>query len=74
MASKDLGFGPMLPIIIGLYPHPPQYSAVFCVEQKTAIQALARKNLVLCSRRNAPNDMALSITAGGTLSLLFVTY
>lgn len=33
--------------IIGLYLRPPQHAAVFCVDEKTAIQALDRKDPVL---------------------------
>src|SRR3970282_769081 len=33
--------------IIGLYLNPPQHAAVFCVDEKTAIQALNRKDPVL---------------------------
>lgn len=32
--------------VIGLYLHPPQHAAVFCVHEKTAIQALDRKDPV----------------------------
>jgi hypothetical protein len=33
--------------ILGLYLHPPQHAAVFCVDEKTAIQALDRLDPVL---------------------------
>jgi hypothetical protein len=33
--------------IIGLYLNPPQHAAVFCVDEKTAIQALDRLDPVL---------------------------
>jgi hypothetical protein len=33
--------------VIGLYVNPPQHAAVFCVDEKTAIQALDRLDPVL---------------------------
>ena len=33
--------------VIGLYLNPPQHAAVFCVDEKTAIQAIDRKDPVL---------------------------
>ena len=33
--------------IVGLYLHPPAHAAVFCVDEKTAIQALDRRDPVL---------------------------
>jgi hypothetical protein len=35
------------PTVIGLYVNPPAHAAVFCVDEKTAIQALDRKDPVL---------------------------
>ena len=49
--------------IIGLYLHPPQHAAVFCVDEKTAIQALDRHDPVLPLSPGGPSGMALSITA-----------
>ena len=42
MASDDPDFELKAADIIGLYVKPPQYAAVFCVDEKTAIQALDR--------------------------------
>ena len=42
MASGDPGFETKAAGIIGLYVKPPQHAAVFCVDEKTAIQALDR--------------------------------
>src|ERR1700734_1066805 len=42
MASNDPDFENKAADIIGLYLHPPQHAAVFCVDEKTAIQALDR--------------------------------
>ncbi len=40
LASKDPEFEQKAAAIIGLYLNPPQHAAVFCVDEKTAIQAL----------------------------------
>ena len=42
MASDDPDFETKAADIIGLYLNPPQHAAVFCVDEKTAIQALDR--------------------------------
>ena len=42
MASKDPDFEAKAADIIGLYLNPPQHAAIFCVDQKSAIQALDR--------------------------------
>lgn len=47
MASNDPDFQTKAAEIIGLYLNPPQHAAVFCVDEKTAIQALNRKDPVL---------------------------
>lgn len=47
MASNDPDFETTATEIIGLYLHPPQHAAVFCIDEKTAIQALDRKDPVL---------------------------
>ena len=47
MASDDPDFELKAADIIGLYVKPPQHAAVFCVDQKTAIQALDRLDPVL---------------------------
>src|ERR1700735_1571829 len=47
MASNDPDFENKAADIIGLYLHPPQHAAVFCVDEKTAIQALDRLDPVL---------------------------
>jgi len=46
MASDDPDFEPKAADILGLYLRPPQHAAVFCVDEKTAIQALDRLDLV----------------------------
>ncbi len=47
MASDDPDFEAKAADIIGLYLNPPQHAAVFCVDEKTAIQALDRLDPVL---------------------------
>jgi len=47
MASNDADFEKKAADIIGLYLHPPQHAAVFCVDEKSAIQALDRLDPVL---------------------------
>lgn len=47
MASNDPEFERKAADIIGLYLNPPQHAAVFCVDEKTAIQALDRTDPVL---------------------------
>jgi transposase len=47
LASNDPDFDAQAADVIGLYLHPPQHAAVFCVDEKTAIQALDRKDPVL---------------------------
>lgn len=48
--------------MIGLYLNPPQHAAVFCVDEKTAIQALDRLDPYCRSAPADSNDTALSIT------------
>ena len=47
MASDDPDFESKAADIIGLYLDPPEHAAVFCVDEKTAIQALDRLDPVL---------------------------
>lgn len=44
MASQDANFESKAADIIGLYLNPPQHAAIFSVDEKTAIQALDRKD------------------------------
>ena len=46
-ASSDPDFERKAADILGLYLHPPAHAAVFCVDEKTAIQALDRRDPVL---------------------------
>ena len=45
MASNDPDFEAKAADVIGLYLNPPAHAAVFCVDEKTAIQALDRLDL-----------------------------
>ena len=45
--SDDPEFETKAADIIGLYVNPPQHAAVFCVDEKTAIQALDRLDPIL---------------------------
>ncbi len=47
MASNDPDFEAKAADVIGLYLNPPAHAAVFCVDEKTAIQALDRLDPVL---------------------------
>ena len=47
VASDDPNFETKAADVIGLYVNPPQHAAVFCVDEKTAIQALDRLDPVL---------------------------
>jgi DNA-binding LacI/PurR family transcriptional regulator len=47
MASDDPDFETKAADVIGLYLNPPQHAAVFCVDEKSAIQALDRLDPVL---------------------------
>ncbi len=46
-ASNDPDFETKAADIIGLYMNPPQHAAVFCIDEKTAIQALDRRDPIL---------------------------
>jgi transposase len=55
--------------IIGLYLNPPQHAAVFCVDEKTAIQALDRKDPVLPLSPGRAERHGFEYFRHGTLSL-----
>lgn len=44
MVSTDPDFETKAADVIGLYLNPPAHAAVFCVDEKTAIQALDRND------------------------------
>jgi transposase len=69
MASNDPNFETKAADIIGLYLNPPQHAAVFCVDEKTAIQALDRKDPVLPLSPGRAERHGFEYYRHGTLSL-----
>jgi transposase len=62
VTSDDPDFEKKAADIIALYLHPPQHAAVFCVDEKTAIQALDRLDPVLRCLLGGVSGTALSTT------------
>ena len=62
MSSNDPNFEQKAADIIGLYLNPPAHAAVFCVDEKTAIQALDRNDPVLPLSPDEPNGTGSSTT------------
>jgi transposase len=69
MASNDPQFEQKAADIIGLYLNPPQHAAVFCVDEKTAIQALDRKDPILPLSPGRAERHGFEYYRHGTLSL-----
>ena len=69
MASDDPEFERKASDIIGLYLHPPQHAAVFCVDEKSAIQALDRLDPVLPLSPGRAERHGFEYYRHGTLSL-----
>jgi transposase len=69
MASDDPDFARKAADVIGLYLHPPQHAAVFCVDEKTAIQALDRLDPVLPLSPGRAERHGFEYQRHGTLSL-----
>lgn len=69
MASNDPDFEAKAADIIGLYLNPPQRAAVFCVDEKTAIQALDRLDPVLPLSPGRAERHGFEYYRHGTLSL-----
>ena len=69
MASDDPRFEEKAADIIGLYMNPPQHAAVFCVDEKTAIQALDRLDPVLPLSPGRAERHGFEYYRHGTLSL-----
>src|SRR3984885_7365448 len=69
MASDDPDFETKAADIIGLYLNPPAHAAVFCVDEKTAIQALDRKDPVLPLSPGRAERHGFEYYRHGTLSL-----
>src|SRR3954468_13166099 len=70
MASDDPQFERKAADIIGLYLNPPQHAAVFCVDEKSAIQALDRLDPVLPMSPGRAERHGFEYYRHGTLSLL----
>jgi transposase len=69
MASNDPQFEQKAADIIGLYLNPPQHAAVFCVDEKSAIQALDRLDPVLPLSPGRAERHGFEYYRHGTLSL-----
>ncbi len=69
LASDDPQFEEKAAAIIGLYLHPPQHAAVFCVDEKSAIQALDRKDRRLPLSPGRAERHGFEYFRHGTLSL-----
>jgi transposase len=69
MASNDPDFEAKAADIIGLYLNPPQHAAVFCVDEKSAIQALDRLDPVLPLSPGRIERHGFEYYRHGTLSL-----
>jgi transposase len=69
LASSDPEFETKAADLIGLYLNPPAHAAVFCVDEKTAIQALDRKDPVLPLSPGRAERHGFEYYRHGTLSL-----
>jgi transposase len=69
IASNDPDFEVKAADILGLYLHPPQHAAVFSVDEKSAIQALDRKDPVLPLSPGRAERHGFEYYRHGTLSL-----
>jgi transposase len=67
--STDPDFETKAADVIGLYLNPPQHAAVFCVDEKTAIQALDRLDPVLPLSPGRAERHGFEYYRHGTLSL-----
>lgn len=69
LSSNDPQFETKAADVIGLYLNPPQNAAVFCVDEKTAIQTLDRKDPVLPLSPGRTERHGFEYFRHGTLSL-----
>ena len=69
MASNDPEFERKAADIIGLYLNPPQHAAVFCVDEKTAVQEFDRLDPVLPLSPGRAERHGFEYYRHGTLSL-----
>ena len=69
MVSNDPDFETKAADVIALYLNPPMHAAVFCVDEKTAIQALDRKDRRLPLSPGRAESHGFEYKRNGTLSL-----
>jgi len=69
MVSNDPDFETKAADVIALYLNPPVHAAVFCVDEKTAIQALDRKDRMLPLAPGRAESHGFEYKRNGTLSL-----
>ena len=69
LASNDPAFEQKAAAIIGLYLNPPQHAAVFCIDEKSAIQALDRQDRRLPLSPGRAERHGFEYYRHGTLSL-----
>jgi hypothetical protein len=69
MVSNDPDFEAKAADVISLYLNPPAHAAVFCVDEKTAIQALDRKDRMLPLSPGRAESHGFEYKRNGTLSL-----
>jgi len=69
MVSNDPDFEAKAADVIGLYLNPPAHAVVFCVDEKTAIQALDRKDRMLPLSPGRAQSHGFEYKRNGTLSL-----
>ena len=69
MASDDPNFEAKAADVIGLYVNPPQHAVVFSLDEKTAIQALDRRDAVLPLSPGRAERHGFEYVRRGTLSL-----
>lgn len=69
MVSNDPDFESKAADVIGLYLNPPEHAAVFSVDEKTAIQALDRKDRMLPLSPGRAESHGFEYKRNGTLSL-----
>lgn len=69
MVSDDPNFETKAADIIGLYLHPPAHAVVFCVDEKSAIQALDRLDPILPLSPGRAESHGFEYFRHGTLSL-----
>jgi len=67
--SKDPHFVDKLRDVVGLYLHPPEHAVVFCVDEKSGIQALDRTRPVLPLRPGVPERQTHDYIRHGTTCL-----